>query len=248
MQCARRGCDSQSPYITRYKPLCYTHWKEWDEDDPEVGIIECDRCHWFSSYYEQQEYWDYHDLLEKDQQDIAHSRELAISPRPYDPDDVPSKPLCDQCLVKTILERNLPMPYSLASAYGRKMGIDSKGIHHIWNPPSSDIPEQTPHIHEPMELRVRYVYILKRDDGTFYVGQTIDLHLRYQEHRDGTHASTKGTNPQLVYYEKFYGQRDAASEREDHLTLQALNGLGRRRIREMIERFRTDLRLVNFDA
>jgi predicted GIY-YIG superfamily endonuclease len=81
-----------------------------------------------------------------------------------------------------------------------------------------------------------------------YVGQTIDLTLRYQEHRDGAHPTTKGTNPRLVYYEEIDGNRTEANEREDELTLMALEGHGRRRIRDLIEEFRTHLRLVDFEA
>jgi predicted GIY-YIG superfamily endonuclease len=102
--------------------------------------------------------------------------------------------------------------------------------------------------HAQVVRRVRYVYLLKLSDGRFYVGQTSDLTIRLQEHRDGTQRQTKGKDPRLVYYESFEGNRDSVNEREAELAKMNQNGFGRRRLRQMIERFRGPLRLLDLEA
>jgi predicted GIY-YIG superfamily endonuclease len=99
-----------------------------------------------------------------------------------------------------------------------------------------------------MEHWVRYVYILKLSDGTFYVGQTTNMAIRLQEHRDGSQAQTKGKNPRLVYFEEFLGRRDDANEREQQLTQLNQTPGGRRQLRVAIERFRTPLKLLDLNA
>ena len=42
VRCARDGC-SKTEGITFDKPLCYSHWKDFDA----YLIFECQRCHWF---------------------------------------------------------------------------------------------------------------------------------------------------------------------------------------------------------
>jgi predicted GIY-YIG superfamily endonuclease len=102
--------------------------------------------------------------------------------------------------------------------------------------------------HAQLVRRVRYVYVLKLSDGSFYVGQTTDLTIRLQEHRDGIQRQTKGKDPRLVYYEPFEGQRESANEREGELIKMNQTGAGRRRLRLMIEHFRTPLRLLDLKA
>lgn len=203
-QCARRGCDSTSEWISYKKPLCYEHWEEWDA----FGIEECARCNWFVD--EEKDGLLYHTTNEQ-----SYEGEI----------DLPC--LCDDCFIISFHERGEQLPWSGGPREGK---------------------EHAPHLHSPILRHARYVYILKRDDNSFYVGQTIDLTLRYQEHRDGAHPTTKGTNPKLVYYEEIHGDRTDANGREDELTLMALNGHGRRIIRDLIENFRTHLRLVDFEA
>ena len=92
---------------------------------------------------------------------------------------------------------------------------------------------------------------LKLTDNRFYVGQTIDQTLRYQEHRDGAHPSTKWKGPKLVYFEEISGNRTKATKREDKLTLLTLDGGGKRKIRALIEEFRTPhplMHLVDFES
>lgn len=91
----------------------------------------------------------------------------------------------------------------------------------------------------------------KLTDNGFYVGQAIDLTLRYQEDRDGASPSTKGRDPKLVYFEEISGHRTKANQREDELILLTLDGGGKRKLRALIEEFRTGdplLRLVDFEA
>ena len=102
--------------------------------------------------------------------------------------------------------------------------------------------------HAPLVRVLRYVYILKLDGGEMYVGQTPNLVIRMQEHRDGLAPSTKGKHPRLVYFETYEGEKARVTERENELTLRNLDGLGRRRLREMVENFQAPLRLVDFNA
>jgi putative endonuclease len=50
-----------------------------------------------------------------------------------------------------------------------------------------------------------YMYILECSDGTFYIGSTIDLQLRIQQHQEGKGANhtMKRLPVTLVYYEEF---------------------------------------------
>ena len=80
------------------------------------------------------------------------------------------------------------------------------------------------------------------------LGQTTNLRVRLQEHRDGQQPQTKERDPRLVYFEQFDGARDEVRERENDLTRLNQTGAGRRRLREMIERFREPLRLLDLDA
>lgn len=58
-----------------------------------------------------------------------------------------------------------------------------------------------------------YVYILKLDDGAFYVGQTRELRERLLQHRDGKTPSTAGRNLKLQYFE-ILPSRESAMTRE----------------------------------
>jgi len=50
-----------------------------------------------------------------------------------------------------------------------------------------------------------YMYILECCDGSYYVGSTNDLDLRFQQHQNGEGANhTRKRLPvELIYYEKF---------------------------------------------
>jgi len=86
--------------------------------------------------------------------------------------------------------------------------------------------------HAPVSRRVRYLYILKLSDGTYYVGQTNDLALRIAEHRDGQTKTTAGRQPRLVWFERWIGQTKELNVEEARLTKQAKDNP--RAIRRMI--------------
>ena len=110
-------------------------------------------------------------------------------------------------------------------------------------------PEERPVLaHGPLKRTSRYVYILKLADSSYYVGQTTSLKVRLQEHQDGLQRQTKAKGPRLVYCESFEGNRDKVNEREDELTKMNNTGGGRRQLRELIERFREPLRLLDLEA
>ncbi len=102
--------------------------------------------------------------------------------------------------------------------------------------------------HAELERPIRYVYVLKLSDGTFYVGQTNDLAIRLREHRDGIQAQTRGKTPKLVYFEEFVGVRYEVNRCEDDLTRLTRDGAGRRRLMKLIEKFRAPLRLLDLEA
>ena len=110
-------------------------------------------------------------------------------------------------------------------------------------------PEERPiHAHVDLERPEYYVYVVKLSDGSFYPGSTNNLRVRMREHQDGLQRQTRRKNPRLVYYEYYKGDKRLAEEREDELTLMNQSGIGRRRIRELIEAFREPLRMVDFEA
>lgn len=50
-----------------------------------------------------------------------------------------------------------------------------------------------------------YVYILRDEDGRFYVGSTKSVENRMKLHRSGTTRTTKGMkNPQIVLVQEYY--------------------------------------------
>jgi len=102
--------------------------------------------------------------------------------------------------------------------------------------------------HATVERPIRYLYILKLSDGTFYVGQTNDLGMRLQEHKDGLQQQTKGKDPKMVYHESFEGMRKEVNEREIEYTILNSTGAGQRKLRQMIEKFRAPLRLLDLEA
>ena len=133
--------------------------------------------------------------------------------------------MCDDCLQVTLME-------------------DGRG-----NPWKGREPERRPIIaHADIQRPIRYVYILKLSDGTFYVGQTNDLRIRLQEHQDGLQTQTKGKDPKMVYYQSFDGMRKLVDEQEMELTILNSSGKGRRKLRQVIEGFRAPLRLLDLDA
>jgi len=61
-----------------------------------------------------------------------------------------------------------------------------------------------------------YVYVLKLDNGDYYIGQTREIRERMMEHRDGRTSSIGTRKPKLQYFE-ILGSREAAMSREKEL-------------------------------
>jgi predicted 3-demethylubiquinone-9 3-methyltransferase (glyoxalase superfamily) len=77
-----------------------------------------------------------------------------------------------------------------------------------------------------------YVYAIKCDDGSLYIGQTDDLKQRWQEHVAGRGAEwTKKHKPQYIAHHEIYPTRDEAVKREKKLK----TGFGRKWLKREIE-------------
>ncbi len=88
-----------------------------------------------------------------------------------------------------------------------------------------------------------YVYILKLDNGLYYVGQTRELRERMLEHRDGAVISTAGKHPKLQYFEVL-STREAAMSRE--IEIERILKKNNREILRMITRFNDLVRELDF--
>ena len=89
-----------------------------------------------------------------------------------------------------------------------------------------------------------FVYILKLEDGDFYVGQTNALRERLSEHRDNKTPSTAGRNPKLQYFEVL-PSRETATLREAEL--KRLKDSNPRQIRRMIIGFQDIIRELEWE-
>jgi len=89
-----------------------------------------------------------------------------------------------------------------------------------------------------------FVYILKLDNGDFYVGQTRELRERLSEHRDNKTSSTAGRNPKFQYFEVL-PTREAAELREAEL--KRLKDSNPRQIRRMIIGFQDIIRELEWE-
>jgi len=89
-----------------------------------------------------------------------------------------------------------------------------------------------------------FVYILKLDNGRFYVGQTRELRERMSEHRDHRTSSTASLNPGLHYFE-ILPTRESAALRE--VELKRLADSNPRQIRRMIISFQDLIREVQLE-
>jgi len=89
-----------------------------------------------------------------------------------------------------------------------------------------------------------FVYILKLNDGSFYVGQTRELRERMSEHRDGKTPSTAGRNPKLQFF-GILPSRESASLAE--VELKKLVDSNPRQIRRMILGFQDLIREVQLE-
>jgi predicted GIY-YIG superfamily endonuclease len=80
-----------------------------------------------------------------------------------------------------------------------------------------------------------FVYILKLDNGHFYIGQSRELRERLSEHKDGKTFSTRGLNPKLQYFE-ILSSRELVEKRE--FELKQICSQNEREIRRMILDFK----------
>lgn len=102
------------------------------------------------------------------------------------------------------------------------------------------------HDHAPIEVELRYLYILQLDGGQFYIGQTYDLEARLVEHQQGRTSSTRGRNPELVWFEYHVGDKQGLLEDETEFTLLNKSESGRREILQMILNWQRPLQNVKF--
>lgn len=100
--------------------------------------------------------------------------------------------------------------------------------------------------HAIVKHQTRYLYILKLDEGKYYVGQTDDLELRLKEHQDGTTPSTRGKNPRLAWFEGWFGHRKELNAEEDRLTILGKKNI--RAIRRMIAEWQRPYQLLDLNA
>jgi len=87
-----------------------------------------------------------------------------------------------------------------------------------------------------------FVYVLKLNDGKYYVGHTDNLRVRLTEHRDGKTKSTANKSFVLQYYEKL-GTRKDAELRE--VALKILADKDERKLRKIILEFQDINRELN---
>ena len=89
-----------------------------------------------------------------------------------------------------------------------------------------------------------FVYILKLDNGKFYVGQTRKLLERMAEHREGQTISTAGANPKLRYFEILPTREDAMLREHE---LKRLARLDTREMCKMIRSFHDLISEIDID-
>ena len=98
---------------------------------------------------------------------------------------------------------------------GRYVGI---------KPEEDDLPAPRPNVF--------YVYAIKCNDGSLYIGQTDDLRRRWQEHCEGRAADwTKKHRPLYIAHYEEYSSREEAVKREQELK----TGFGRKWLEREIE-------------
>jgi hypothetical protein len=63
----------------------------------------------------------------------------------------------------------------------------------------------------------RHLYILTLDKGEFFLGHTDNLRNELDAHYSGARTETSGKNPQLVWTDVWYGNRDKLIQHIDYL-------------------------------
>ncbi|MFH1398443.1 MAG: GIY-YIG nuclease family protein [Candidatus Omnitrophota bacterium] len=64
---------------------------------------------------------------------------------------------------------------------------------------------------------VYYVYVLKNDQGRYYMGSTKDIELRLRQHNQNSVRSTKNKGPFKLVYKEIFGTRTEARKRENQV-------------------------------
>jgi len=59
-----------------------------------------------------------------------------------------------------------------------------------------------------------YLYILKSDKGSYYIGSTGDLKARLVKHMDGGVKSTRALRPLTLVYQETFVDRGVAQKKE----------------------------------
>lgn len=217
--CGAWGCDKRT--ATYDRPLCYEHWRMWQNWTTE----ECGCCHWF---------YGPDDVIINDWSGLPERAAKLLSNKP--------EFLCWHCTLVTLEEMN-----QLSSFLRGRTAPEAELIRSELKRELAEIRPMPPPRRE-LRREPGYVYILKNNDGSFYVGQTRDLALRLQEHRDGKQVQSRGKSPKLVYFEQFEGEPDAVNAREGELTILTRSEAGQRQLRRLIEKFRAPIKLVDLDA
>ena len=122
-------------------------------------------------------------------------------------------------------------------------GTDENLCYECFDRQRRAFPPSPVYAHAPVQRRIRYLYILKLEGGSFYIGQTNSLEMRMQEHSDGVVPSTRGKTPKLVWFEEWVGDRKELDTEEDDLTRLAL--ASPRAIRTKVSEWQRPLRLVD---
>ena len=78
----------------------------------------------------------------------------------------------------------------------------------------------TPHTNNIIFKIMYYIYVLKsKKDDKLYIGFTVNIKKRLQQHNDGKVFSTKGRIPfEIIYFEGYKSESDAR-KRERNLKL-----------------------------
>ena len=87
----------------------------------------------------------------------------------------------------------------------------------------------------------RYMYILECADGSYYVGSTIHLEVRLEEHQDGRGANhTKKRLPVILVYFEEFERIDEAFQREKQV-----QGWSRKKKEALINTCQGDLPILS---
>ena len=62
-----------------------------------------------------------------------------------------------------------------------------------------------------------FVYVLRNQEGRFYIGHTSDLRLRLQRHNEGKVFWTKSRGPWELFHSEQFDTRSEAMKRERRL-------------------------------